>query len=88
MVDELKTLGAEPIWCMESKAIHKACKRYLKAEYPVNCRDGQPSTRPDHWGDFALSDDSDNAFKVECDHVHDTVCDNCESMKNVVREIL
>ena len=87
LVDELKKLVAEPIWCIESKAIFKACKRYLKPKYPVNCRDGQPSTCPDHCRNFALSDDSDDAFKVECDHVHDTVCDNCESLKNVVREI-
>ena len=72
---------------MESKAILKACKRYLKTEYPVNCKDGQPSICPDHCRNFALSDDSDDALKVECDHVHDTVCDNCESLKNVVGEI-
>ena len=67
---ETKTLGVEPRWCIESMTTLKACERYLKTEYPINCRDGQPSTCPDHCRNFALSDNSDDAFKVECDHVH------------------
>ena len=40
--DELKSLGAESEWCVQSKTTLKACKRYLKTQYPVNCRHGQP----------------------------------------------
>ena len=87
ILDELKTLGAEPAWCMERKTTIKACKRYLKTEYPVHCRDGQPSTCPDHCRNFALSDNSDDAFQVECDHIHDLVCNSCESLKIVMREM-
>ena len=87
MLDELKTLGVEPRWCIESMTTLKACKRYLKTEYPINCRDGQPSTCSDHCRNFALSDKSDDAFNVECDHVHNTVCDSCESLKSVMQEI-
>ena len=65
----------------------KACKRYLKTEYPVNCRDGQPSSCPDHCRNFVLNDNSDNAFKVGCNHVHDTVRNSCESLKIVLREM-
>ena len=72
---------------MQSKTTLKACKRYLKTQYPVNCRHGQPSTCPDHCRNFALSDNSDDAFKVECDHVHNTVCNSCESLKTVLREM-
>ena len=86
-VDELQTLGADPTWCKEKKTSLKECKRYLKTEYPVHCRDGQPSTCPDHCRDFTLSDGNEEAFKVECDHAHDTVCNNCESLKSVMREI-
>ena len=74
IVDELKSLGAESEWCVQSKTTFKACKRYSKTQYPVNCIHGQPSTCPDHCRNFALSDNSDDAFKLECDHVHDTVC--------------
>ena len=86
IVDELKSLGADSKWCAQSKTALKACKRYLKTEYPINCRDGQRSTCPDHCRNFALSDNSDDAFKVECDHVHDTVCNSCESLKTVLPE--
>lgn len=87
ILDELKTLDSEQTWCVESKSTLKACKRYLKTEYPVNCRDGQPSNCPDHCRNFALSDNSDDAFKVKCDHVHDTVCSSCESLKIVMLEM-
>ena len=87
LVDELKSLGAVSKWCAQSKTTLKACKRYLKTEYPINCRNGQPSTCPDHCRNFALSDNSDDAFKVECHHVHDTVCNNCEFLKTVLREM-
>ena len=86
-VDELQTLGADPTWCKKKKTSLKECKRYLKTEYPVHCRDGQPSTCPNHCRDFALSDGNEEAFKVECDNAHDTVCNNCESLKSVMREI-
>ena len=56
IVDELKSLGAESEWCVQSKTTLKACKRYLKTQYPVNCRHGQPSTCPDQCRNFALSD--------------------------------
>ena len=52
LVDELKSLGAVSKWCAQSKTTLKACKRYLKTEYPINCRDGQPSTCPDHCRNF------------------------------------
>ena len=81
IIDELKSLGTESEQCTESKTSLKACKRYLKTEHPVNCRDGQQSTCPDHCCNFALGDISDDVFKVECNHVHDTVCNNCESLK-------
>ena len=87
IVDELKSLGADSKWCAQSKTTLKACKRYLRTEYPINCRDGQPSTCPDHCRNFALSDNSDDAFKVECDHVHDTVCNSCEYLKTILREM-
>lgn len=80
-------MGDDSKWCAQSKATLKACKRYFKTEYPINDRDGQPSTCPDHCRNFALSDNSDDAFKVECDHVHDTVCNSYPSLKNVLQEM-
>ena len=87
IIGEQKSLSAESECCAQSKTTLKACKRYLKIEYLVNCRHGQPSTFPDHCRNFALSDNSEDAFKVECDLVHDTVCNSCESLKTVLREM-
>ena len=85
IVDELQSLGAEITWCKENKARLKECKCYLKTEYPVHCRDGQPSTCADHCRNFALSDNSDEAFKAQCDHAHDTVCEKCEALQCTAR---
>ena len=71
----------------QSKTTLKGCKRYLKTEYPFNCRDSQQSTCSEHCCNFALSDISDDAFKVECNHVHDAVSSNCESTKNLLQEM-
>ena len=35
IVDELKSLGADSNWCAQSKTTLKACKWYLKTEYPI-----------------------------------------------------
>ena len=64
IVDELKSLGAESEWCAQSKTTLKACKQYLKTEYPVNCRHGQPSTCPDHCRNFALSETAMTLLKL------------------------
>ncbi|KAL9970005.1 hypothetical protein ACROYT_G022307 [Oculina patagonica] len=86
IVDELQTLGAAQKWCSECKAALKESKCYLKTEYPVHCKN-QSSTCPDHCRTFALSDNTDNSFKIECDHAHDTVCNDCEALKGVLQEI-
>ena len=38
IIDELKSLGAESEWCVQGKTTLKPSKRYLKTQYPVNCR--------------------------------------------------
>ncbi|KAK3703411.1 hypothetical protein QZH41_003914 [Actinostola sp. cb2023] len=86
IVDELEVSGAKHTWCSESKKVLKDCKRYLKTEYPVHCRDRQ-STCPDHCRDFALSDTIDEDFRVECDHDHVAVCEKCKAMKTIMQEI-
>ena len=87
VIDELNSLDAESKWCTQSTTTLRGCKRYLKTEYPVDCRDGQQSTCPEHNCNFALGDISGDAFKFECNHVHDAVCSNCESLKNLLREM-
>ena len=41
----------------------------------------------EHCLNFALSDNSDEAFKAQCDHAHDTVCEKFEALQSVLREI-
>ena len=77
VIDELNSLDAESKWCTQSTTTFRGSKRYLKTEYPVDCRDGQQSTCPEHNCNFALGVISGDAFKFECNHVHDAVCSNC-----------
>ncbi|KAK3730161.1 hypothetical protein QZH41_008646, partial [Actinostola sp. cb2023] len=41
----------------------------------------------DHCSQYALSDSQDPAFKNQCDHIHDVVCERCEELKSVLSGI-
>lgn len=86
IVDDLKTLGASNTWCCETKKLLNECKRYLKTDYRVHCRESHSSC-PDHCRDYALSDEKEEAFSVTCNHTHDVLCDQCESLNSVLKDI-
>lgn len=60
-------------------------KKYLKTQYKVHCRESSSSA--DHCYTYALSDEKEKNFQESCDHEHNSVCRNCEELKNVIQEI-
>ena len=55
-----------------------AFKSYLKDSYRLHV--SMSSRCPDHRSTFALCDPSEPEFSEECDHCHDLVCNDCESL--------
>ncbi|RUA04226.1 MAG: hypothetical protein DSY43_06820 [Gammaproteobacteria bacterium] len=86
IVDELGESGAKLSWCNNTKKQLDASRRYLKTEYQIHCAEGQ-STCADHCQDYALSDNTDEAFRMHCEHAHNVLCDQCESLRCTLREI-
>ena len=41
----------------------------------------------DHCSVYALSDPSDSAFKQQCDHEHDELCDQCQALNDALQEV-
>ena len=40
----------------------------------------------DHCKSFGLSDTNDKQFRVHCHDNHDSICENCDTLRNVVRD--
>ena len=85
-LQELQKAGANTEWSVKIKERLNQGKRYLKTDYKVHCKEDS-SPCADHCREFALSDESDNAFKQECEHPHNLQCDLCEDLKSVLEEI-
>ena len=85
-LQELQKAGANTEWSVKIKERLNQGKRYLKTDYKVHCKEDS-SPCADHCRVFALSDESDNAFKQECEHPHYLQCDLCEDLKSVLEEI-
>lgn len=85
IVDKLERYGASTEWVKCTNKSLKNGKRYLKTEYRVHYRES--STCADHCYVFALSDSGDNKFSKECHDDHCTVCNECEQLKNVLKDI-
>ena len=45
------------------------------------------STVADHCSVYALSDPNEAVFKQDCDHQHEELCDQCQSINEVLKEI-
>lgn len=86
ITDELQNAGADPDWCAGIKEKLNQAKRYLKTDYKVHCKE-ECSPCGDHCRVFALSNPVNEAFKQECEHLHNLQCDMCENLKSVVEEI-
>ena len=86
VLEELQKASANTEWSVKIKERLNQGKRYLKTDYKVHCKEDS-SPCADHCRVFALSDESDNAFKQECEHPQNLQCDLCEDLKSVLEEI-
>ena len=86
IVDDLQQSGSERDWCDTMRTNLRDGKCYLKTEYRAHCRQTD-STCPDHCKRYALSDTGNSTFKTECEHLHNTKCPQCESLKNTLASI-
>ena len=83
----LNELGAKSSdWAKRTERQLLESKNYLKAEYKLHVK--PKSNMADHCIQHGLSDPVNTAFQRSCtDHEHDLLCDQCESQKQVVKEI-
>ena len=85
-VNELESAGADKNWCTTAHENLSQGKLYLKTTYRDHCQ-GESNTCPDHCKPFALSDPHDSDYQKKCNHKHDTLCANCENLKDTLRNI-
>ena len=85
LVEMLATNGAGASWGRETAQRLRAGKKYLKCDYKCNL--GPDEHCPDHCIEFALSDPGQDQFCGPCNHEHDLVCLQCQSIKEILNSI-
>ena len=60
-------------------------KRYLKTDYKSHV--GQEERCVDHSTNFSLSDPQNEAFRQQCDHTHNELCNYCCKLDEVLSNI-
>ncbi|KAK3738657.1 hypothetical protein QZH41_007870 [Actinostola sp. cb2023] len=85
LVDNLARNGAGVSWGREIGRALTAGKLYLKGEYKSHL--GPDECCADHCTVFAVSDPERKEFSSVCDHSHDLFCAECQSIKNVLKDI-
>ncbi|XP_078348424.1 uncharacterized protein LOC144633421 [Oculina patagonica] len=88
ILDVIKTLGdhgSEATWLKSSEQKIKEAKRYLKTEFKSHV--GREESCADHCTTHALSDSSNANLQGTCQHEHCIVCETCESLETVFKEI-
>ena len=78
VIRKLGERGKSSEWVTGVINILMAFKSYLKDSYRLHV--STSSRCPNHCSTFALSDPSEPEFSEECDHYHDLVCNDCESL--------
>ena len=76
----------EKQWCLRICQNLRDAKRYLKTDYRVHCQQHY-STCADHCRKFALSDPVDPELQHPCPHQHQSTCEQCQGLKNVLKEV-
>ena len=86
ILESLEKGGIDKEWCSNTSRRLRDAKRYLKTDYRVN---GKPdeSTCADYCRKFALSDENDPNFRKNCHHQHSTNCNDCQALKDTLREL-
>ena len=86
IVDTLVENGADEHWGKTMHQALKEAKRYLKMDFKTHV--GRSENNSDHCTIHALSDPINLDFSEDCQHLHDTQCDRCESLDKGLKEIL
>jgi hypothetical protein len=86
ILESLEKGGMNKDWCSNTSRRLRDAKRYLKTDYRVNCKPDE-SECADHCRKFALSDENDPNFCQNCLHEHSTNCNDCQALKNTLREM-
>ena len=81
----LQASGANLTWEKEMKRALKETKRYLKSDFKTHI--GPDETCVDHCTSYSLSDTQNDAFSKECNHSHDTSCNLCCELDEVLCNI-
>ena len=85
LVETLATNGAGATWGRETAQGLRAGKKYLKCDYKCNL--GPDEHCPDHCIQFSLSDPGQDQFCSPCNHEHDLVCLQCQSLRQILNSI-
>ncbi|VDI54148.1 Hypothetical predicted protein [Mytilus galloprovincialis] len=64
----------------------KKSKIYLKTDYKLHVQKNDRCA--DHCINWALSDTKEKEYAVECDHLHDLVCDRCNLLPDVLQMLI
>ena len=86
LVETLEKGGMEKQWCLRICQNLRDAKRYLKTDYRVHCQQHY-STCADHCRKFALSDPVDPELQHPCPHQHQSTCEQCQGLKDVLKEV-
>jgi hypothetical protein len=86
ILESLEKGGMNDDWCSNTAWRLRDAKRYLKTDYRVNCKPDE-SECADHCRKFALSDEIDPNFCQNCLHEHSTNFNDCQALKNTLREM-
>ena len=76
----------EKQWCLRICQNLRDAKRYLKTDYRVHCQQSH-STCADHCRKFALSDPVNLELQHPCPHQHQSTCEQCQGLRNVLKEV-
>ena len=86
LVKTLEKGGMEKQWCLHICQNLCDAKCYLKTDYCVHCQQYY-STCADHCRKFVLSDPVDPKLQHPCPHQHQSTCEQCQGLKDVLKEV-
>ena len=81
VINTLEKGGADSSWAREMSKTLQETKRYLKTDYKSHV--GPEERCVDHCTNFSLSDPRNEAFKQQCDHIHNKLCNYCCKLDEV-----
>ena len=85
VVNTLEKGGADSTWAREMSKTLQETKRYLKTDYKSHV--GQEERCTDHCTNFSLSDPKNEAFRQQCEHLHNELCNYCCKLDEVLSNI-